>query len=104
MPVGDFDLLPNALELHMAVTGASDCIGYKQMHFIYQNIKRRLNEWRPSVGPWERFDNAVEEMCETACNEYEKWREEHIEMFGEKPEEQNCWQDGHFNPEDYVRE
>ena len=96
MPLGDFDLLSNALELHMFCTGSSDCIGYKHAQWIYDNLVRRLVEWHKNDGKYADFDNAVKALCEAACFEYKDERADFIKRNNDFPENLDCWQDGLF--------
>ena len=104
MPLGDFNLLPACLELHMFCSGSSNCIGYKEAHFLYTNIKRRLDEWHFwSTSPWVNFDEAVRNLCIVACKEYKKWRTDFINRNQLNPEDLTCWQDGNFDDESKAR-
>ncbi len=69
-------VLDAAQEIHMHVTGASDCVHPDEVKELVEFLKSRLKMWSTPVRPFREFDNAVEAVLRAAIREWEWEREE----------------------------
>lgn len=62
-------LLKTVQELHMNLTGASDCHSAKEMIAMRNAILVAVNTWEPSHNFSKKYDDAVKSLCQAVLDE-----------------------------------
>jgi len=62
-------LLATCEELHMNLTGASDCASAQEMIDMRNAIMVAVNTWEPSASFSRKYDDAVKALCQAVLDE-----------------------------------
>jgi hypothetical protein len=69
--MGDQTLLDIAADLHMSITGASDCTDHATQEMQAKAIRHALDTWSKPLPRSEKWDNAVKWLLEAVVAEWE---------------------------------
>lgn len=70
-----YQVLDVAQEIHMHVTGSSDCVHPDEIKRLVDFLRMRLDTWTAPVIHWREFDNTVKALLEAAIQEWEATQE-----------------------------